>query len=102
MIADFTLEKMLSSKTMYRIDLDRFCDICKSSNKLFDEYKISIDEIAHLRNSLEDLLHKYPKDYYTIKEIFEFNRRVASTECAISMIILSIVVGCLVEYDPKQ
>lgn len=102
MIADFTLEKMLSSKTMYRIDLDRFLNIIESSKKIADTYSVDIDEIAHLRNSLEDLLRKYPKDHYTIKEIFEFNRRVASTECAISVIILSIVVGCLVEYDSKQ
>ncbi len=103
MIADFILEKILNSETRYSINLDRICDICESSNKLFDEYKISIDEISHLRNSLEDLLRKYPKDHYTIKEIFEIERRNASTtQNTISMIILAIIIGCLIEYDSNQ
>ncbi len=103
MIPDFTLEKILNSETRYRINLDRLLGIGELSNNLFDEYKISIAEISHLTNLLEDLLRKYPKDYYTIKEIFEIeNRNDSTTQDTIGIIIFAIIVGCLVKYDSKQ
>ena len=103
MIADFTLEKILNSETKYIINLYRLCDIGELSDGMFFKYKISIAEISHLTNLLEDLLRKYPKDYYTIKEIFEIeNRNDSTTQDTIGIIIFAIIVGCLVKYDSKQ